>query len=214
MKMRIGSTARLFAPALALAAILSLSVGRCEADLLLRVEQPAAAEPGGSGAFDVYLEVLSGSYDVSAFSFGLKVAPGSGVAFTGADAASASAPYIFASLSWDGIAVVVTASSLIAGDSPWVAPGSVTLAAGDVVGLGRVTYAVAAGTPAGAVALSFLLGGETEILDDLGAPLAFDAAPAEITIDSTGVVPEPSSLALLALALAAAPLAAARRRAG
>lgn len=206
---------RFAAAALGLTAVLALAAGRTEAANLSLSIEPSAASAGGVGAFDVYLEVSGGSANVSGFSFGLEVVPGSGITFTGATDSPTTAPYLFSSPETFAFTLGSAAWSLNASDSMFSAPGHVTLAAGARVGLGRVFYAVAAGAPAGNVVVSFQLNGVTEVFDEDGyTPLAFDATPGTITINAGGgAIPEPASLVMMGLA-AAPLLVAARRRSG
>src|SRR5579884_2360142 len=69
------------------------------ADLTMDIT-PTSALPGGSGAFDVTLADVSGSFNVGGFTFELSVPGGSGVTFTNASM-STGGTYIFAGNSFD-----------------------------------------------------------------------------------------------------------------
>lgn len=193
-------------------ALASLAPSRCEAGLLVKV-QDAVADAGSGGAFDVYLVVSGGMYDVTAFSFGLAVDPASPVRFTSVTPTGTTDPYIFGTQQDAPFSsTTFPAWSLTASDAyvdfPWI----VTLNDGDVVGLGRVTFTVDAGAAGGGVLVSVLGGGATGFVDLFGDPIGFETSPGAITVIPSNVIPEPASLALLALASAPLAFAASRGR--
>ena len=82
------------------------------------------------------------------------------------------------------------------------APGYVTLSgSGQAFGLEHVSYRIATGTIAGPIAVSVVLGNNTEILDVNANKLAFSATNGAITV-TPFVVPEPPSIVAWAIALA------------
>lgn len=180
------------------------------AGLVLQVNNSTAA-PGGTGSFDVVLRNDPSSDDsgsspqtISAFSFGLAVDPDSGVTFTGADTATTSAGYIFTTYQQAGTPFAFSTdgegndpfpgTSFQAGDAvndP--ATESITLAVGQTVGLGHVSYAVAAGTSIGTIITVSLLHDFDSFADqDSNSIVDF----AEINGAIAVATPEPSSLVM------------------
>jgi hypothetical protein len=80
-------------------------------------------------------------------------------------------------------------------DTYAAAPGYISLAPGDTVGLEHVQYAVAPGTPSGPVPVTLVDSGTS--LGDLNFnPVLFTPADGTITVTNA---PEPSTLALLGM---------------
>jgi hypothetical protein len=177
--------------------LLSLLPSTASAGLILQVEN-ATAQAGGTGSFDVVLSVTDGTFQVSGFSAELAVAAGSGITFAGASVDTTSAPYVFTTLQAPPLTFATfPTTDFIASDSSMTAPGFVTLSAPPTVtvGIEHVTFAVAAGTPDGAVPVSIVIGDNTQILDVAGSILPSTAANGTIAISSSAV-PEPSSVIL------------------
>ena len=200
------AAARLAALALALAGV----PAPARADQTIQVLD-AAATPGGAGSFDIVLKDDGDTFQVGGFTVEVSVAAGSGVTFTAADTLTdpATAPYLFGTYQSSplpfatdpadpGMAATFPATDFAAGDAAMTAPGFVTLAPGDVLGLIHVTFSVAAGVVPGArwCPVTLLSGGETSLSDDNGDSVAFSALGGTIAVTP---VPEPSSLALCGL---------------
>lgn len=167
------------------------------ADLLIEVQNTIASAPG-TGAFDVTLVDSGGTFNVSGFSIGLSVSPGSGVTFTGVDVSTTTAPYLFGTLQSPPLSFTsFPSTSLIALDTDNTAPFFVTLHTGDVFGLAEVFYKVAAGTSPGPVLVSLNPDPAMTQLDDVtGNLIPFTPINGAITVTP---VPEPSALVLAAL---------------
>lgn len=191
---------------LALAASAALLSGplvdRSEAGMIVQVVSRDPVMAGETGAFDVWLvNANDDSRQVSGFSFELSVAAGAGVEFAGVTAGTSSVPYIFETeqeppLSFDDFPTI----QFTASDSSWTAPGYVDLAPNQIVGLGRVSFMVATNTPAGSVPITIILGDGTQVLDSLGQLIELSAPVGAIDVIPSAAIPEPSSLALLAVA--------------
>jgi len=188
--------------------------GRSEAGLTIQVATGDAVEAGGTGSIDVLLINDDVSREVSAFSFALSVAAGSGIEFTGVTTDTQFVSYIFGTpqlppLSFDDFPT----TEFTASDASFTLPGYATLSAHQYVGLARVSFSVASNAPIGVVPVWIVAGDNTMVLDALGAPIDLTIAPgAAITVIPATAIPEPSSLALLAIA--GVSLAGLRRWAG
>jgi len=184
------------------------------ADLTMDIT-PTSALPGGSGAFDVTLADVSGSFNVGGFTFELSVPGGSGVTFTNASM-STGGTYIFAGNSFD------TANSLpfslnsfpttdvAASDA--ANTGGTPMIAGDVYDLGHIDYSVAPGTSQGTVPVTIVgPGNNTSLSDPSANPISFTAASPTIVVASS--VPEPGTAGITAaFALAGTGLLRRRRQ--
>ena len=195
--------------------ILGLFPAPTSAGLILQVAN-ASAKAGGTGSFDVVLAATDGTFQVSAFSVELSVAAATGVTFTGASVDTMTAPYLFTTLQAPPLTFATfPTTDFTASDSSMTSPGFVTLSGPptETAGVEHVTFAVAAGTPAGAIPVSIVIGGNTQILDVAGNILASTATNGIITISSSAV-PEPSSLLTgsLSAALIGSAVALKRRR--
>jgi hypothetical protein len=197
--------------------LLGLYPTPASAGLILQVAN-ASAEAGGTGSFDVVLGATDGTFQVSGFSVELLVAAGSGVTLTGASVDTMTAPYVFTTLQSPPLTFATfPTTDFTASDSSMTSPGFVTLSGPptETAGVEHVTFAVAAGTPGGAIPVSIVIGDNTQILDVAGNILASTAANGTITINSSAV-PEPSSLVIgsLSAALVGGAVALKRRRSG
>lgn len=170
---------------------------------MIQVATGDPVEVGGTGAIDVLLFTQDADYEISAFSFELSVAPDSGIVFTGVTTNTLYASYVFGTaqmppLSFDDFPT----SQFTASDSLFSAPGHTTLAANRLFGLARVSYSVASDTPAAPVPVRLLAGAGTMVLDASGAPIddLWIAGGSAIFVVPSAVVPEPSSVTLLAIA--------------
>jgi hypothetical protein len=192
----VGGRTLFFRALFTLAALASSLYPRvASAGLVIEVEN-ASAQAGGTGSFDVVLAATSGTFDVSAFSVELSVAAGSGVTFTGASVDTTTAPYLFTTLQEPPLTFdSFPTNDFTASDSDMTSPGFVTLSGPPTTtfGVENVTFAVAPGTPAGPVAVSIVIGNNTQILDLTGDILPTTAVNGTITIGASAV-PEPSSL--------------------
>jgi hypothetical protein len=178
--------------------VLGVSPAPVSAGLVLQVEN-ASAQAGGTGSFDVVIYATSGSFDVSGFQVELSVDRGSGVTFTSASVNTTTAPYIFTTLQSSPPFALSSfpTTDLIVSDADMTLPGTVTVSSSPPVtyGIENVTFAVAAGTPDGAITVSILAGdnGLTQIYDINGSPFPMTAINGTISVGSSAV-PEPSSL--------------------
>ncbi len=150
---------------------------------------------------------------VGGFSFEVSTA-NPGITFTTATTATTS-PYIFSSFSSFGPAIdTSTGISLLASDLFSVAGSGTTLGSGATVGLGRVLFNVAPGTPNGVNTVFVTAFPTTSFSDALGNNLAFTSANGSITVTgAVTAVPEPATLVVFALAGGTAWVAR-RRRSG
>lgn len=189
-----------------LLAIWAVGASPARADLVLSAPN-LLVTPGSSGSFDLILTNVPGvdSFSVAAFSVQLSLIGDSGINFTNVTIATIT-PYIFVSSGTtqpggDPLAPGLTPTSFIATDSEFQPPGFRTLALGDVFGVAHVEYTVDAGATLGARILQF--GAATDLSDELGDLLSFSALDGSITVVSAAAVPEPSTLALAAVGMAA-----------
>jgi hypothetical protein len=186
--------------ALALAALGVASVS--QAATILTVQSGTYGAGTNGNTLDVTLTNTGpASVDVAGFSFGVLVGT-SNVTFTSLNLATAS-PYIFAGNSLFGPDITV---------QPPFLPGQAlnasdlhdtsfsTLASGVTVGLGRILFNLAPGTPAGPIAVSLDFNA-TSLSDPTGSPIALQMVGGTITV-SPAAVPEPSSILMVGGAIA------------
>ena len=161
----------------------------------------SSAAPGGTGSFDVDLLDNGGTFNVSAFSFGLSVAGASGLTFTGVNTATTSAPYLFGTLQFPPLTFSsFPTASFTASDSDATPPFFTTLTPGSTFGLGHVTYAVAPGTALGPIPISFV-SNNTNLSDVNANTVPASTQPGTVTVAVAPAVPEPGTLPLLGLGL-------------
>ena len=144
---------------------------------------------------------------MAAFSLEISVLLSTDVSFTSATTGT-SQPYVFAGDSLFGPTISTSAPGQIL-DASDLSAGA-TIAAGDAVGLAHVFFDVLAGAPAGPLAVSFTDFPFTSLSDPEGILIVpVELLNGSITINGPGIpVPEPSTLALLALSV---PLLARKR---
>jgi hypothetical protein len=197
--------------ALPAAMLLTLSLGAPSRggslDLILENFQATSST---TGSFEVDLVNNYGtSVTVSDFSIELRLSGLAGVVFTGASTNTTAFPYIFSGVGgpppFSGSTFPTT--DLVAGDSVFTAPFTVTLPSsgtGSEVGLALVTYDTSAALPGTA----FIgIGPGTSVSDSVTNPqqsvdyqLDYSTPAGQIVVGGT-VVPEPSTVVLLATAL-------------
>jgi len=209
--------------ALATAVVLLGAIGHpvtARADLLDVELVPAntnvTVPPGYVGTLELDLlnpATNTQSFNVAGFQFELQVSAGSGVLFTNATTSTTKESYIFANNSFSDTYLF---GSLITSTSPTndltaldtvASPGTyTTLNPGDSYGLGLISFTVIANAPSGTVPISIIpfdfntaLNG-TQISDNTGAPIAFNASNGTIQIQGVITIPEPSSLTIVAVA--------------
>lgn len=173
------------------------------------------ATAGSSGTFELDLLNPTGnsqSYDVAGFQFDLRVPSGAGVLFTDATTATSLAPYIFSGNSvadsfFGGSLIIAPppppATSDLQGFDTVLIPGTfTTIQPGDVYGLGLIYFSVDAGAASGVVPISVIpldnnnpFG--TQISDPNNHAIPFSTSNGQITIQSSGAVPEPATFTLV-----------------
>jgi hypothetical protein len=200
---------------LPLAAAALLSSGPAQAGVILSVS-PVTITAGTVGAFfDVSIQNTgSGEQNIAAFSLGLSVADPH-ITFTGGNT-STTLTYLFNGDSLDvigGLAYTTVpppnGQTLEASDLSNSSSGN-TMAAGTTWGLGRIFFDVAANTGAGAIAVTLIpdcldANSCTSLSDSAFNDVPFGVVNGNITVTagSESGVPEPSTLLLVLLALAA-----------
>jgi hypothetical protein len=167
----------------------------CQAQIVMQVENSTAA-PGSTGAFNVFLTDTGGTFQIGGFGLDVSVPNVSGIQFSGATANTTPA-YIFGTLqsppfTFDTFPNTDTTVS----DTDFIAPGFVTLTAGESVGLGNFGYSVASGTANGPITVSLVPGG-TSLSDGNGNAVAFSSVDGTITVSP---LPEPGTCFLCGLA--------------
>ncbi len=204
---------RLARPSAALAALaltLLLNTG-ARAGLVIKLQPASTTVAAGSSnnVFEVNLvNDSSDSLTLSAFNVTLSTPSGAGITFTGGDSLTGQ-PYVFAGNSVGFL--FVNPSGPNTADVSDLADDTMQLILGNsTLGLGRIFFSVDAGAAPGPHAVSIepatsLTGGGPNF-----DPLPFTSEGAEITVTA---VPEPSTLALSATAIALAGAAWLRGRA-
>jgi hypothetical protein len=169
---------------------------------------PVTDAAGTTGdTFDVLLTNTGpGAIDVATFSFGLSVAT-TKLTFEDVSISTVTAPYIFAGNSLFGPDIVspfpYTPGQTIGGeDLNGGVAGFTAVAAGATDGLGLVTFNLAAGTPPGPIAVSFI-SADDSLFDPAGSPIAFSVTGGTVTVPGSSA-PEPASAILAGIALLAA----------
>jgi anaerobic selenocysteine-containing dehydrogenase len=183
----------LAAATLALAGSLS-----AQASLIMFAGTGSASAGSTGNTFDFTLTNTGPSaITLGAFSLGISVAD-THVSFTSATTAT-SLTYVFAGDSLFGPVISTSGPGqiLVASDLCLVCGSSI--AAGATVGLAHIFFNVSAGAPSGPLTVSVTAFPFTSLSDLAGNPLAAILQNGTITITGGGTVPEPSTLALLAL---------------
>jgi hypothetical protein len=186
-------------PRLALAAAaLLLSIGSARADLVISAQTVTAAAGSTGNFLEVDLTNTGpSSVSIGAFSFGLSVAS-TDITLQSADISTSVNPYIFVGHSLFG-PIINTSSgqSLVASDEFNPIGSGVTVGSGASVGLGRVSFDVS-DFPAKSFFDVFVDIDTTSLTGPTGGPVNITTLTnGGVKISST--VPEPSSLALLAI---------------
>jgi hypothetical protein len=186
------------------------------ADLIVTVHSATADAGSVNNVLEVTLTNTGpAAATIGGFSFGVMTPPGAGVAFTEANI-STTTPYLFA-----GHSLVVpvihmtTGPSLQAADVFDIVDSGATLAPGQTVGLGRLLFDVAPGAGPGEVPVLLQSFATTSLSTPLGVDLPINALnQGRITIRSSAdtVIPEPTSLMLVALMSPVGALLVWRRR--
>lgn len=197
-----------------IAALLALSLFAAvafpaRADLVVQVRD-STAPIGGTGSFDVVLADTGGTYQVGGFGIQVSVPGASGVLFTSVDGNTDAvlAPYIFGTVQVPPLSLdSFPTNEFSALDS--LAPGTVTLNAGDIFGLAHVTYSIDPTAAIGPVSVSLIANG-TDVTDGAGNSLVPTLRGGTILI--TRAVPEPAAIAMMAQAAVFAGLAYRRAR--
>jgi hypothetical protein len=172
-----------------------LGVSPAHAQMVMQI-QPSAAAPGGTGAFDVDLSDVGGTFQVGGFSVEVSVPGGSGVAFTGADT-NTTLPYIFGTLQAPPFTFnTFPNTDTTVSDTDFTAPGYVTMTNGMVYALGHFTYSVAPSTPTGPVTVTLVPAGSS-LSDGNGDAISFSEVNGTIAV---APIPEPGTLILCGLA--------------
>jgi hypothetical protein len=207
-----GSYLRSLLAALVVVAAALGSGASCRADLVITAPNVPVA-PGSSGSFDVLITSTGGTFNVASDTVELSLLGLSGVTFTGVSIDTVT-PYIYGALSATTAGSTFTFSTFPGTQFETfdfiLSTGATTIGPGDSFGLVNVQYSVAADAVVGSSgALTF--GPDTSLADATGMPVAFTAQNGSITV-SAAVIPEPSSVALLAIGCAAVVVGSAKRR--
>jgi hypothetical protein len=170
------------------------------AGIIVSVQSVSAGTDTTGDTLEVDVQNTGASVNIAAFSFEISVPSSSGVTFTGADTSTSLATYIFAGNSFYGPDInTSTGTTLDASD--FAVTGFTTLGTGDTLGLGLVTFDVAANAPLGPVTVSLTGYPSTGLSDPNQGNVAIDVLNTG-TITITGAaVPEPSSLVSATLGL-------------
>ncbi len=184
----------------------------CRADLVITAPNLSVA-PGSAGSFDVLITSTGGTFNVASDTVELSLIGLSGVTFTGVSIDTVT-PYIYGALSATTAGSTFTFSTFPGTQFETfdfiLSTGATTIGPGDSFGLVNVQYSVAADAVVGSSgALTF--GPDTSLADATGLPVAFTAQNGSITV-SGAVIPEPSSVALLAIGCASTVVYSARKR--
>ncbi len=173
---------------------------------LIMTVQPVSYAAGTTGdVLDVTLANTNPSaVTIAGFSFGLSVGT-SNLSFTGVNTGTTTAPYIFDGQSLFGPDISVQPPNLpgqtIEGQDVYAVPlGGSTLGSGAVLGLGHISFNLAAGTPPGGIPLSFIPADDS-LIDPLGNAIAFSAESGVVTVTNGAPVPEPATYAFAGIAL-------------
>jgi hypothetical protein len=183
------------------------SPSRAHAGFVFNVESVSATAGSMNDKLDVTL-TNTGSSAVTIGGFAFEISAGSGVTFTAVDISTTTVPYIFAGNSGFGPDISNQPPNLpgnmLAALDFYATPGlGISLAAGETVGLGDVHFNVSL-TASGPVAISFLGYPDTNLSDAAGNNISLTGSTltgGTITVTPSSV-PEPTSLAMTAIALA------------
>ncbi len=203
-------------PALAVAAaVLLLAAARpARAELVVSVQDVTA--PAGTTGNTLEVDVSntgSLAVDISAFSFEISVAGSSGVTLTGADTSTTLATYIFAGNSLYGPTISTTTPGTTLDASDIASTGSTSLAGGETLGLGLVSFDVTGSTPTGPVTVTLTGYPSTSLTASNTSNIPIDALNNGTITITPSAVPEPSSLVSATLGLLGAGWLVRRRRA-
>lgn len=184
-------------------AVALLCPALAEASIIISIQNVNANSPSSGNAFDVLLtNTGAGSVALGAFSFELTTADAD-ITFFSATTATTLAPYVFGSNSLFGPIISTSApgQTMDASDIFSTPNSGTTLSAGASVGLGHVFFDVAAGGAAGAKAVNITAFPFTSLSDPSGANIPVDTASAGTITILSAATPEPSTLALMLVAL-------------
>jgi hypothetical protein len=199
--------------AMVVAGFLSVAAGSGHAGALLSL-QSASGAPGSTGnQFDVLLTNTGPStLSVGAFTFSISVTNPS-IVFTGATTTTA-ATYVFGANSLFGpdLTGAVSSQTLAASDLFSTPAAGATVGSGVTVGLGRVSFLIAAGATPGVFPVSFAAFPASSLSDPNAQNIAIGSLNSgSITITGSGPpVPEPSTIWLIVVPLGACLLRRAR----
>lgn len=140
---------------------------------------------------------------IAGFSFEITAAS-TDITFSGVSTSTNSAPYIFAGNSLYGpdnsLGIGTGGQSISAGDNYATANADITLAHGQTIGLGFVSFELSLTTPLNPISITFTAFPTTGVNDSAGFQYAFDL-PGNAQIDVTSTVPEPSTLFTLGIGM-------------
>ena len=205
----------------AVAVVLLAAPSRAAAQLVVEIvpAPPGAASAlaGGTGTFDVDLvNTGSAAVSVGGWQVELSVPAGSFATFTAAVATgfSGGVTYIFGTEQLGPpLGTPLPSKDFTALDIDLTGPGAVSIAPGATVGLEHVTFSVAAGTASGSTVTVTDSGAGTLITDVNGGKIPNQTTQnGTIIVSPSTSVPEPSSLVLAGVAVAAAGLVARFRK--
>ncbi len=182
------------------------------ATLSFNVQSVVASAGDVGDVLDVTLTNTGAPLTIGGFSFGLSVAD-SHIVFTDATIGTTTATYIFNGHSLFGPGIIISGAgtqSLTAGDNYDTSNAGATVGTGATVGLGHVFFNVLAGVPVGPIAVTLASFPTSSLSDNNGNDVTIGVFNNGFITIPSGAVPEPSSLVLLAVGLAA--LAWARKR--